>query len=351
MKAAPPLPWWGGALALAFGLAGGGLLHAAAVPLGWMLGAMLTAAVASRADERIRLPKPLGEAALLVIGVLIGCSVTPAFLRQVVALWPVVVVVGLNTGLLLWLGNAYLRRRGGFDPVTAFFASMPGGLSEILAYGASLGGHPGMIATVHLVRFVFIIGGITLVAHWAAPAAGTPAVADGAALAGGSVADWLVLAGCALGGRWLARRLGMRMGLLLVPAVLSGLAHGSGFTDFVPPLWLIALCQVAIGCTSGLRLRRLEQVSGRGLLLASTAWSAMLFLITLAAALAAHAAFGWPLMTTLLALIPGGVTEVSVIALGLGADLALVMTAQLSRQILIMGFTQAGIARLVPAKG
>ncbi|THF57204.1 AbrB family transcriptional regulator [Pseudothauera rhizosphaerae] len=328
-------------LSIALAFAGGALVNSLGIPFGWMLGAIAVSAFAVRRDARLRPPPAVLDWARVLIGLLVGSAVTPEFPRQVVQLWPIVAVVLVYAGTLMHLGSFFFRRHAAFDRVTAFFSAVPGGLSEMLALSSMLGGNTLAIATTHLVRFVVIIVGINVIAQTVGfpPAVAPPA---GAAAA----ADWIVLAACGLGGFLFARRFRMRIGLLLFPALLSGVVHGAGLVVAAPPGWAIVICQVIIGAAAGARLTGLGDHAVRNLLAASAIWAVLLFSITLGLAWLVHALLDWPLVTVLLAIAPGGVTEISVIALGLGADVGLVVTAQLSRQFLILLFTQFGLRRI-----
>jgi membrane AbrB-like protein len=329
-------------LSIAIAFVGGAVGNLASIPFGWMLGAIAASALAIRLDARLKPPFAMLGCARVLIGLLVGSAVTPEFPRQVVHFWPVVVVVLVYTGILMKSGYFFFGRYAAFDKVTAFFSAVPGGLSEMISLSSAMGGNILAITTTHLVRFVVIIAGISMITQ----ASGFASVASRPLESSVALRDWAVLGGCGLGGFLCARCFRTRIGLLLFPALLSGMAHGAGLIAVAPPRWAVVLCQVVIGAAAGARLTTLGDHAARNLLTASAIWSVLLFSITLGIAWTVHVLLDWPLVTVLLAIAPGGVTEISIIALALGTDVGLVMTAQLSRQFLILLFTQFGLRHI-----
>ncbi|PJN92798.1 hypothetical protein CNY89_26460, partial [Amaricoccus sp. HAR-UPW-R2A-40] len=70
-----------------------------------------------------------------MIGAAIGSSVTPAILGQAPSWWPTLLAM-LPFVIAVQLANfALLRRLGGYDRPTAYFASSPGGLVDAVLLG------------------------------------------------------------------------------------------------------------------------------------------------------------------------------------------------------------------------
>jgi uncharacterized membrane protein AbrB (regulator of aidB expression) len=103
----------------------GGLGGAAAawvqLPLPWMIGAMMAVTAASVAGLPVALPVPLRSAMVVILGVMLGSSFTPAILDRL-GDWAVslsmLLVYTLAAGAA---GTFYFRRVAGYDPVTAYF--------------------------------------------------------------------------------------------------------------------------------------------------------------------------------------------------------------------------------------
>ncbi|HYD98925.1 MAG TPA: AbrB family transcriptional regulator [Alphaproteobacteria bacterium] len=320
-------------LTLAIGLAGGGAFAAAGVPLAWVLGAMVATITAALGGARLAVPPGLRAAMIVVLGILLGSSFTPDIAEHVARWWRS--LLGL-AGFMLTaggLGTLLLRRVAGYDPVTAYFTAMPGGLSEMVAMGAAHGGQERIIALSHGLRIVFAVLSVPLwfrlVEGYVAPERPLMAVEA----AGGW--DWLLLAACALGAP-LGRRLGLPAAALVGPLVLSAGLHLAGWVAVKPPDLLIAAAQVVIGSSigagfTGSRPRELLRIARYALLLsASSLGSAVLF---------AWAVAGWSGLDTrtlVLAYAPGGLAEMSLVALALSLDAAFVATHHLVRVLAVV---------------
>ncbi|MBT6429932.1 MAG: AbrB family transcriptional regulator, partial [Rhodospirillaceae bacterium] len=121
-----------------------------------------------------------------------------------------------------------------------------------------------------------------------------------------------------------------------IPMVVSAAAYLAGFVDGRPPAELIAVAQVVIGSAIGARFVGLD--------LRKTAKPIILGVISALSMLAMAVAFayvvapllGLPMYALLLALSPGGLAEMSLIALALDVDTAFVATMHLVRILLIV---------------
>jgi membrane AbrB-like protein len=146
-----------GLAALALGLAGGFLFKLVGIPLAWTLGALTMAAVVAVLGGRWLMPAPLRNLARPVLGVLAGSAFSPEVVASMLTWWDAVVFVVVHSLLITLVGVVFFRRVCRFDRVTAFFASAPGGLSELTLLGGALGGHMRTLALVHSVRIITVV--------------------------------------------------------------------------------------------------------------------------------------------------------------------------------------------------
>ena len=144
-------------LALAIG-GGGGLLFAwAKLPLPWMMGAMVATTVAAVAGANIRIEYRLRMMMISILGVMLGSAFRPELVDRL-GEWAVsiagLLVYAVTAGALVtW----YFRRVGGYDPVTSYFASSPGGLNEMVIVGREMGGDDRVIALTHSARILLVV--------------------------------------------------------------------------------------------------------------------------------------------------------------------------------------------------
>jgi membrane AbrB-like protein len=320
-------------VALGLGALGGAAFAALGLPLPWLLGALAATTAGSLSGLELRVPEPLRRPMIAVLGAMLGTTFTPerldgalSWLASLAALPVYVILVG---GLIF----VYLRRCSDFDPTSAFFAATPGGLSEMIALSDQLGGDQRRVSLVHGARLLFIVSTIPFIAQlfgYEPPdRSSSPDLHfDPLGLA--------LLAALGASGYVVARRLRLPAATFLGPLLGSAAAHFAGWIEVDPPYLLMAVAQLVLGSAVGARFSGTPiALIGRTLLLGAGATVIML-LITLAFGAALHALTGHSLPLLLLAFIPGGFTEMSLIALAMGVDPAFVVTHHSVRVFLVV---------------
>lgn len=320
--------------ALSLGGLGGLVGNALEIPLGWLLGAMAANMAANIYGLPTSIPGRLRGLALIVLGLLLGSAFTPELLSRAPS-W-VVSLAGLVCflALVVPLSVFYARRVTRLDPVTSIFASIPGGLSEMVMLGWSLGANPRATALAHTSRLATILVVVPLLLRTLADIDVAGAVgprADGAL----SARDVLVLSACGVVGPLLAKLLRLPAPMMIGALLASAAAHLSGFTAARPPSELIAAVQVVIGAHIGTAFAGSERYE----LLRTFALSAGLMLVIIglavAFALGLDAITGFGVLALLLALVPGGIAEMGILAFVLNIDPIFVATHHTFRVLLI----------------
>jgi membrane AbrB-like protein len=323
------------AVALAIGGAGGAAFAFARLPLAWMIGAMVFTTVASVSGLPAAVPPRLRNAMVVVLGIMLGSAFTPAIIDRLGG-WSLSIaglVISLTVTLLA--GFAWLRTVARLDPTTAWFTATPGGLSEMVLVGTAMGGDDRTISLVHASRIMLVV---MIVPFWFQALAGYQPAARGPlgpALDAVPLADVLLFALCALGYP-LAARLRIPTAQVIGPMMLSAAVHMAGLTAGTPPGVLVAAAQVVMGAAIGCRFRGVPiRRIGQAMLIA-VGLTAIMLAVTLASAMAVHLVTGLPLPGLILAYAPGGLAEMSLMALALNADVAFVSTHHMVRIVLVV---------------
>jgi membrane AbrB-like protein len=231
---------------------------------------------------------------------------------------------------------AWFRHVARFDPATAYFAGMPGGIAEMVLMGGERGADERTIGLIHGARIFLVVFAlpfaIRLVHAPVAPsAAPVTAAAEWPSLAlllwgGGSMAAGLLI----------GRALRLPAWHLMGPLAVSAVLHATGVTDFRVPGWLLAAAQVGLGATigcrfAGLRLRAFVRI------LALAAGSTLILLaLTAAFAIALSALTGLDPVLLALAYSPGGLAEMSMVALSLALEPGVVIVHHLARVVFVL---------------
>ena len=133
---------------LAFAAVGGGSLGLLGMPAGYLSGSILLVACASIAGRPLQIPVLPMRILMVLIGISLGAVVTPATLRGM-ANYPLSIAVLLVAMVCVSIaGAAYLRVVHGWDTMTAYLASAPGGLSQVMALAAEIGADIRAVAIV-----------------------------------------------------------------------------------------------------------------------------------------------------------------------------------------------------------
>lgn len=329
-------PWGRTGLGLALGAVGGWLATQVGLPLPWMLGAMIATTIAAIAGAPIALPGSLRAVMIAVLGVMLGSGFSPEILERL-ADWALSLsTLGLYIAVAGGFSYLYFRRFAGFDRPTAYFSAMPGGFSEMVIAGGAMGGDPRLIALVHASRLLLVIMllPIGLRAALGVEAVSRPPAGD--PLAGFVAADLAILAACGLLGYALARLLRLPAAAIVGPMAMSAAAHLGGVTEASPPFLLVALAQVVVGTGVGVRFANTKPALVFRTALVGVGATLILVLGTIAFALGLDALADLPVSALVLAFAPGGVAEMSLIALALGADAAFVATHHIVRIFMIV---------------
>jgi hypothetical protein len=324
------------ALTLALGALGGWAATLVDLPLAWMIGAMLATTAASVAGVPLFVHRWVRSPNVAVLGVMLGSSFTPAVVGRfgdwIATIGGLAAYIGVVTALLYW----YLRRFGRFDRVTAYFAASPGGLNEMVIVGREMGGDDRLIALVHGARILIVVMAIPIgfmifedYRQTARPPAGT-AYFDMA------WRDHAILAACALAGAFGARAIRLPAAFVMGPMILSALVHLLGWSHSRPPAELVAVAQVVIGAGVGARFAGVGFGTVLRVLVLSAGSSGIMIALTVVFALVLRNAADTSLPAVILAYAPGGLAEMSLVALALAIDSAFVASHHVLRIMMIV---------------
>jgi membrane AbrB-like protein len=324
------------ALALALGVAGGAIFAYFRLPLAWMIGAMVANTVAAMMGIDVKMPRQFRATMIVVLGVLLGASFTPDLPSRVASWWPTLLAlfayVGIGTAVLY----AYFRRLCGYDRATAYFASAPGGLNEMVLVGGAMGGDERMIALTHACRVLLVVLAIPFYFRffggYVPPDTALPSVG------GGDIAldEAGILVVCGGVGVVLGRLLRLPAYAMLGPMLLSAAVHMAGLSAAKPPALLVAVAQIVMGSAVGARFTGASVRIVRDAMLLSVGSTVMLMGITVAFALTLSRATGLSADNVLLAFSPGGLAEMSLVAIALQSDAAFVATHHIARIMIVI---------------
>ncbi len=323
--------------------AGGAALGLVGVPAGWLSGSILAVAGSSLAGRPLLIPTQLMRAIFVLIGTSLGAVVTPETLHGM-ATYPLSIAVLIAAMAVISVSGAgYLRLVHQWDNVDAYLAAAPGGMSQVLALGAELGGDLRAIAIVQSIRIVVIAVGLPaglsllgLVGHAA------PRVTGALSL---QVLDELaILVAASTIVAIIAYRVRFPGGLLFGAMLTSAILHGSGLIHAVMPWWVANTAMIAMGAITG---SRFANTSPRVLLnFVTAAFGSFAVAVAIAAIFAAGliSVLSLRAAEVMIAFAPGSVDAMMLLALALNLDPVYVGAHHLTR-IFFVSLTMPLMAR------
>lgn len=313
---------------LGVGAVGGVLFQLMGLPLAWMLGPLIANLLLSARGVNVGVPEPLRNVFLAMMGLVLGSQVTPELAQRVLD-WPV-------SSVLLLLGVAASTavaaawyRRCGFDPVSAWFGAAPGAMTAMIMLGDKCGGDPQRIAIAQSLRIVLVILFLPPL-FWAFEGGEGQLGPSNTVLAHG----WMLLTIPLLLplGRWLR----IPSAALLTPLLMAALLSGFNLASLTLPSWGMNLMLWVLGSAIGSRFQGMtRRLLGRYLW--QSGFATLLALVVLAFfAELIHQALGVGRDVALLALAPGGIGEMAILAVALDIDPVFVAFHHLLRMITLM---------------
>ena len=329
--------WPALALTLVIGAAGGlaaMLLH---LPLALLLGSLVVTGVVAAAGWRpfglaVTLPMRLRSAFVPVIGVSIGGAFTPEVVGQAGAWWPSLLALLLFLPVTHGVGY-FVYTRGGLPKLESFFGSVPGGLIETVQMGEEAGGDVRLMTVLQFLRLILTIIFVPLIfmALTGASVGSASGVALPAAAVPLTVQEVAVLLAAGGLGVWVGRLVRLPAAIMTGPILFSAVAHAAGLVHGVPPAWLVGVTQVVVGCGLGARFAGAD----RGMLVRAMRLAVVVAVLSLGIAYGfAVALAGWveePVAAVFLAFAPGGLAEMSLIALSLQMSVVYVTVHHVAR--------------------
>ncbi len=323
---------------ISFALGLGGALAAlwAGLPLPWFLGPMIANAAAAIAGVRLKGPDFLRPIALPILGVMLGTAFHSEIFGHVgtwaisFALLPAYVI---GTSVVCY---GYYRKIAGRDRVTSYFASMPGGLSDMVLLGEAYGGDVRQIALSHSVRILVVVTAVALFFGYVFDVSSQSAARPTTQLTDLGYVEGIVLVLCAIAGPAFARFLRIPAPLMLGPLILSALAHLTAVAELGPPTVLSLAAQFVLGAGVGARFSGITFASAAGNLLHGLAAAVLALLCSALAAFAVVAIAGIDFFEGFLGYAPGGMMEMSILALAINQSVAYVSLCHTFRFAFVM---------------
>ncbi|HSF95530.1 MAG TPA: AbrB family transcriptional regulator [Thermohalobaculum sp.] len=304
------------------------------LPLPFMLGPMFACLIAALVGLPLQGLGWLATAMRIVLGVAVGTAITPELMQRMPQMIYSVLLVPPFILLIGMIGYPWFRKICGFDHATSYYGAMPGGLQDMLVFGEEAGGNVRSLSLIHATRVLVIVTAapFLLQSFWGVPLTGSP----GASAADLPVGEMAIMAAAGTAGWLLARAVGLFGAPIIGPLVATAAVSLAGFVEHRPPGEALLAAQFILGLGAGaayvgvtLRELRHDVLSGIGYCVLLGALSLVFAEIVIWIGAAEP-------MEAFLAFAPGGQSEMAILAIVAGADLAYVVTHHLVRLIVVI---------------
>ncbi|WP_299814709.1 AbrB family transcriptional regulator [uncultured Jannaschia sp.] len=304
------------------------------LPLPFLLGPLFASLVAALLGVRLAAWAPVTDTMRTILGIAVGASFTPALVAQLPSMTLSLTLAPLFLLAAGVAGYPYLRRVCGFDPPTAFYAAMPGGLQDMLLFGEEAGGDARALSLLHATRVLLIVSIVPAILTLAFGVDLTQM--PGQPLRDFSPAELVVMAVAGLAGWRLAKRVGLFGASILGPMILTAALSLMGVIEQRPPAEAIQAAQFFIGMVVGVKYSGITLREVRRFLVAGLGHGVLLTIIAAFFAEAVVLLGLAPQLDAILAFSPGGQAEMALMAIVAGADVAYVITHHVTRIVIVI---------------
>ncbi len=318
-------------LAIVVGTTGGAIFNYLDLPLPWMMGSMFAAGMMALGGAELKMDTRLRTLMILVIGTLLGGAFSPEILERIPR-WPITLAsLAVFVIVSTWAAYIFYRVFAKFDPRTAFFSAVPGGLNEMILLGEAAGGDERQISIAHTTRIFFVVMILPFLFRVFGDLGTTVRTFGGSDIGTIGPTDVAILTGCAVVGYFTAQLVRIPAPHITGPMIFSATVHLAGFTEASPPAIIVAIAQIVLGSSIGARFIGLTFRDMGHIVRIGGIATVILLAIAVLFGLVLNALAGFPFTSLILAFSPGGLTEMSLIALTLDIDTAFVATHHIAR--------------------
>ncbi|MGO2240515.1 MAG: AbrB family transcriptional regulator [Halomonas sp.] len=318
-------------ITVGLGFLGGWLATLLSLPLAWMLGSLFMVMCLSLMGVNTGIDKRLHRSAIALLGLFIGSRIQADELLGLVLWYPSVLAMLVYMALMLF-GGYWIFNYANVGRMNAMFCAYPGSMNSALVLAERANGDLRWIAISHSLRLVTVVSGAAIVASFF-----VDDVALRSSTSSFSIMDGLPLVLAALCW-WLGRLLKIPLPEFLGPMAAGAIVANLGF-DYSLPTWIVLTAFLVLGASVGARFSGTQwsQVISMGRYGIAFALFALLVAALMAWLVSSftHLSF----VAVLLALIPGGVGEMAVIAMVLDIDPVYVVSHHILRLLLLIFMT------------
>lgn len=288
---------------------------------------------------------------IIGLAVMIGATFDQQIIHQALLWWKSLAVMIFTSFIVCICGYFMLTRWRGYEKRLAFFCCLPGGQAEALALARELVEKDYVVALFHLVRVTIVFASTPLLLAFLQ---GSEAVTNSnlrlsqmPSIFSLPLSETMQFVAFGGAGFVLAKILRLPLPFLLGPMSVSLAFHLLGWADLPRINEFVILAQLAIGGAIGARLAQVPFSEVMGYLKDASINTFIILSLYLLAAFTITQLEGFNFLEVWLAFVPGGLYEVTLLALIFGFDVAFVAFHHTVR-IVPLFFAMSFISKRLP---
>ena len=304
------------------------------IPLAWFLGPMLITSLAALLGLKVKMPRLVLSAVLIVLGLYIGNYIDKSLLTQMHQwIWTsLIMLVYIVVSVLIV--SKYLQIFSKYERKTSIFSAAPGALGPLMILAEDEKSDLSQVATSHLIRLIIIITIFPFFVNSFYEVEKLKVVYE--VLSNQNLTHLLILIASSITLIFLFDKFKIPAALLSGTLVASGFLQITDIASYQISPDIIDYCLLILGSSVGCRFaEKTFGEIGRNALHSFVA-TFLLVVLGLIAALAAGLIIDKNFFTLLLSYCPGGIYEVAVIAIFFDLDPEFVSFHHIIRLLMIL---------------
>lgn len=314
---------------LMIAVVGGGAVTLLDIPVGWLIGSLIATIIMGALGIQAPPTKSTMPYVKSSIGALIGASVTLSFFHLLLGAWASIVFLLSSIGLTIGLGYLLLNRVFKLDRSTSMLCSIPGGMTEMSILSDRVKCDQVQVAIAHLVRVTLAVLTLPFIISIFSGIEFTSSDSTYNVIM--QPTDWMLLLGCIVCGGYSEKRFNLQAGVIIIPFFLCAGLNLSGIATLDVPPSILAFAQIAIGINIGAKFRLIQRSTLKKAMNAGLAIVLLQIVVSVIISFIAAATLDGDTATYLISYAPGGLAEMSIIAVAMQLEAAFVALNHLVR--------------------
>jgi len=315
---------------------GGAIAHRLGLPIPWLLGSLLIVFFCKKLPIIKAPPKAFSRWVRVFLGVAIGASVgnTASNIEPSAVTTLVLSVVFVLT--VTFFGVYYFKRLNNFTTLDSFMSALPGGLTFLFSLSDNLGHRFPKIALIHTVRMVTLILTFSIFAYFIEHPqhSANTSILNAIAFTYDSEL-WKVIILTLLSGIF-AKKCNIAGGDIMFPIIIAASLYHYGVIETPMPEIIKTIAMITFGTVIACKLAISNVNEFKEQIRASIIFTIAIISVAFAISLGLGITFDKHYFLFFLALAPGSIPEISLIAIALGYDVGFVAMIHTCRYLFIM---------------